>query len=93
MITLFACIVLLTNTPWKIGLPEIGADAAPSSGANRDIQMNAIGAVSDEDAGQQIMRVFSQNGIRPGGRLRRNNFQEVRDAHFQRGLDNAIGHA
>ncbi len=52
-----------------------------------------MNAISDEDAGQQIMRVFHQNGVRPGGRLRRNNFQEVRDAHFQRGLDNAIKHA
>jgi hypothetical protein len=51
-----------------------------------------MNTISDEDAAQQIMRVFHHNGVRPGGRLRRNNFQEVRDAHFQRGLDTAIKH-
>ena len=56
-------------------------------------QMKEMVAISNDDAGRQIMLVFHQRGVRPGGRLRRNNFQGVRDAQFRRELDNAIEHA
>ena len=47
-------------------------------------------APSDEDVGRQILGVFLRNKIRAGGTLRRNNFIEVRDADFQRGLNKAV---
>ncbi len=45
---------------------------------------------SDEDVGRQILGVFLRNKIRAGGTLRRNQFIEVRDADFQRGLNKAV---
>jgi hypothetical protein len=47
-------------------------------------------ALSDEDVGRQVIRVFSRYKIFPGGKLRRNHFGEVRDADFQRGINNAV---
>lgn len=46
--------------------------------------------LTDEEIGHQILGIFTQHHIRPNGFLRRNNFQEVRDADFQRGLNKAI---
>ena len=45
---------------------------------------------SDEDVGRQILGVFLRNKIRAGGTLRRNQFIEVRDADFQRGINKAV---
>ena len=45
---------------------------------------------SDEDVGRQILGVFFRNKIRAGGTLRRNQFIEVRDADFQRGINKAV---
>jgi len=46
--------------------------------------------LSDEGVGRQILRVFLRNKIRAGGTLRRNQFIEVRDADFQRGINKAV---
>ena len=46
--------------------------------------------LSDEDVGRQILGIFMKHKIRPSGVLRRNNFFEVRDADFQRGLNKAV---
>jgi hypothetical protein len=45
---------------------------------------------SDEDVGRQILGIFMQHKVRPSGTLRRNNFIDVRDADFQRGLNKAV---
>ena len=45
---------------------------------------------SDEDVGRQILGIFLRNKIRAGGTLRRNQFIEVRDADFQRGIKKAV---
>jgi hypothetical protein len=47
-------------------------------------------APSDEDVGLQILGIFARHKVPVGGALRRNNFMEVRDAHFQRGLNKAV---
>lgn len=46
--------------------------------------------LTDEEVGHQILNIFIQHKIRPNGFLRRNNFLEVRDADFQRGLNKAL---
>jgi len=46
--------------------------------------------LSDEDVGRQILGIFMRYRIVAGGTLRRNNFFDVRDADFQRGLNFAI---
>ena len=45
---------------------------------------------SDEDVGRQILEIFMRHRVHAKGMLRRNNFMEVRDADFQRGLNQAI---
>jgi len=45
---------------------------------------------SDEEVGRQILGIFMQHKIRSSGTLRRNNFLDVRDADFQRGLNKAV---
>ena len=47
-------------------------------------------ALSDEDAGRQVLGVFARHNIPPSGVLRRNNFFDVRDSDFQRGIDRAV---
>jgi hypothetical protein len=47
-------------------------------------------APSDEEIGRQILGVFARYKVPVDGTLRRNNFMEVRDAHFQRGLNKAV---
>ena len=44
----------------------------------------------DEEVGRQILGIFMRYKIPVGGTLRRNNFFDVRDADFQRGLNYAI---
>ena len=46
--------------------------------------------LSDEDVGRQILGIFMRSRVPAGGTLRRNNFFDVRDADFQRGLNFAI---
>jgi hypothetical protein len=46
--------------------------------------------MSDEDVGRQILGIFMRYRVVAGGTLRRNNFFDVRDADFQRGLNFAI---
>lgn len=45
---------------------------------------------SDEEVARQIRRIFVDRGVCAGGRLRRNDFVDVRDAYFQRGLNKAV---
>jgi hypothetical protein len=45
---------------------------------------------SDTDVGRQILDIFMKHRVHVSGMLRRNNFMEVRDADFQRGLNQAI---
>ena len=46
--------------------------------------------VSDEDVGRQILGIFTKHKVAAGGFLRRNYFISIRDADFQRGLNNAV---
>jgi hypothetical protein len=45
---------------------------------------------SDEEVGRQILSIFMQHKVGANGVLRRNNFFNVRDADFQRGLNKAV---
>ena len=45
---------------------------------------------SDEEVGRQILSIFMEHKVGVSGVLRRNNFTDVRDADFQRGLNKAI---
>ncbi|MET0669358.1 MAG: hypothetical protein ABWY66_05110 [Xanthobacteraceae bacterium] len=46
--------------------------------------------MSDEEVGRQILGIFMRYRMIAGGTLRRNNFFDVRDADFQRGLNFVI---
>jgi hypothetical protein len=46
--------------------------------------------LSDEDVGRQIIGIFMRYRVPANGTLRRNNFFDVRDADFQRGLNYAV---
>ena len=46
--------------------------------------------MSDEEVGRQILGIFMRYRVIAGGTLRRNNFFDVRDADFQRGLNFVI---
>jgi hypothetical protein len=45
---------------------------------------------SDEEVGRQILSIFMQHKVGASGVLRRNNFIDVRDADFRRGLNKAV---
>ena len=45
---------------------------------------------SDEEVGRQILGIFLRHKVCAGGTIRRNQFVEVRDGDFQRGLNKAI---
>lgn len=47
-------------------------------------------ALSDEDVGRQILGIFMRYKVPANGILRRNNFFDVRDGDFQRGINNAV---
>ena len=47
-------------------------------------------ALTDEDAGRQVLDVFARHKVPPSGVLRRNNFFDVRDGDFQRGINRAV---
>ncbi len=49
-----------------------------------------MAAISDEEAGRQILRVFVRYRVPASGALRRNNFFDVRDGDFQRGINRAV---
>ena len=46
--------------------------------------------LTDEDVGRQILGIFMRNRVPVNGTLRRNNFFDVRDGDFQRGLNRAV---
>ena len=48
------------------------------------------GPRTDEEVGRQILSIFMRYKVPPSGKLRRNQFMEVRDADFQRGLSKAV---
>jgi hypothetical protein len=45
---------------------------------------------SDEDVSRQILGVFMRHRISASGTLQRNNFFDVRDSDFQRGINKAV---
>ena len=47
-------------------------------------------ALSDEEAGRQILSILFATKCRPAARLRRIHFFDVRDGDFQRGINNAV---
>jgi hypothetical protein len=51
---------------------------------------NMADVPSDEEVARQVLHVFVEYKVIAGGTLRRNHFSNVRDAHFQRGLTNAV---
>ena len=48
--------------------------------------------LSDEEAGRQILGIFTRHKVPASGMLRRNHFFDVRDGDFQRGIDRAVHH-
>jgi hypothetical protein len=46
--------------------------------------------LSDDEAGRQILGVFMRYKVPASGVLRRNNFFDVRDGDFQRGINRAV---
>jgi hypothetical protein len=45
---------------------------------------------SDDEVGIQILSIFARHKVRANGVLRRNDFFDVRDGDFRRGLDCAV---
>lgn len=45
---------------------------------------------SDTDVSRQILRIFMRHRIAVSGTLQRNNFFDVRDGDFQRGINKAV---
>jgi hypothetical protein len=45
---------------------------------------------SDDEVSRQILGVFTRHRIPASGMLQRNNFFDVRDGDFQRGLNKAV---
>ena len=50
------------------------------------------GALTNEEAGRQILSTFVRYRVPASGMLRRNQFFAVRDGDFQRGVDCAVFH-
>jgi hypothetical protein len=48
--------------------------------------------LSDEEAGRQILGIFTRHKVPASGMLRRNHFFDVRDGDFQRGINRALHH-
>jgi hypothetical protein len=57
---------------------------------NIDSRSGNLGMASDEEVARQILSIFMRHKVVAGGLLRRNHFIDVRDADFQRGLNNAV---
>ena len=49
-----------------------------------------VAALSDDEVARQILGIFGEHHVRPGGALWRNNFLKVRNGDFRRGLDKAV---
>ena len=49
-------------------------------------------ALTDEEAGRQVLSIFVRYRVPAGGTLRRTHFFDVRDGDFLRGLNNAVAH-
>jgi len=49
-----------------------------------------LGRPSDDEVSRQILGVFTRHRIPANGILQRNDFFEVRDGDFQRGLNKAV---
>jgi len=47
-------------------------------------------ALSDEEAGRQILSIFVRNKVTASGTLRRIHFFDVRDGDFQHGINRAV---
>ena len=47
-------------------------------------------ALSDEEAGRQVLSIFMRNKVPASGTLRRIHFFDVRDGDFQRGINSAV---
>jgi hypothetical protein len=47
-------------------------------------------ALSDQEAGLQVLSIFVRNKVPASGTLRRIHFFDVRDGDFQRGINNAV---
>ena len=47
-------------------------------------------ALSDEEAGKQILGIFVRHKVLANGRLKRIHFFDVRDSDFQRGINSAV---
>ncbi len=47
-------------------------------------------APSDEQVARQILGIFAAHHVGIGGTLQRNQFLNVRDAYFQRGMNKAV---
>jgi hypothetical protein len=45
---------------------------------------------SDEEVSRQILSIFMRHRVTAGGTLQRNNFFDVRDGDFQRGMNKAV---
>jgi hypothetical protein len=45
---------------------------------------------SDEEYGRQILDIFVRHKVPANGVLQRTHFFDVRDAHFQRGINRAV---
>jgi hypothetical protein len=46
--------------------------------------------LSDEEVGRQILGIFMRHRVTVSGTLQRNNFFDVRDGDFQRGINKAV---
>ena len=47
-------------------------------------------ALSEDEAGRQILGIFIRNKVQASGTLRRIHFFDVRDGDFQRGINRAV---
>jgi hypothetical protein len=47
-------------------------------------------ALTDDEAGRQVLSIFVRNKVVASGALRRIHFFDVRDGDFQRGINNAV---
>ncbi len=45
---------------------------------------------SEEEVGRQILSIFMRHRVAVGGTLQRNDFFDVRDGDFQRGINKAV---
>jgi hypothetical protein len=58
--------------------------------AHFSVDFADLAMTSNEEVGRHILEIFMRHRVHANGMLRRNNFMEVRDADFQRGLNQAV---